>query len=94
MLLVIFLLNISYLIVLGAFVRLRKRQHDMERPYRALGGRTTAYATTLISLLVLGACFVEESAGMLYALVVYALLLGNFLLFQRGNMQRLKAASR
>jgi ethanolamine permease len=94
MLLVIFLLSISYLIVLAAFVRLRERQHDMDRPYLALGGRTTAYVTTLISLLVLGACFVEESAGMLYALVVYALLLGNFLLFQRRNMQRLKAPSR
>jgi ethanolamine permease len=90
MLLVIFLLNLSYLMVLAAFVRLRKRYPDMVRPYRAVGGTLTAYATTAVSALVLGACLVQESAGMLYALAVYALLLGYFLLFQRAKLQHIK----
>jgi ethanolamine permease len=87
MLLVIFLLSFSYLVVLAAFVRLRARGRDIPRPYRAVGGVLTAYATTALLLLVLGACLVQESEGMLYAVVVYALLLGYFLLFQRSQRQ-------
>ncbi len=85
MLLVIFLLSFSYLVVLAAFVRLRARGPDMPRPYRAIGGLFTAGAATALLLLVLGACLVQESEGMLYAVVVYALLLGYFLLFQRSQ---------
>jgi ethanolamine permease len=87
MLLVIFLLSFSYLVVLAAFVRLRARRRDIPRPYRAVGGVVTAYATTALLLLVLGACLVQEFEGMLYAVVVYALLLGYFLLFQRPQQQ-------
>ena len=35
----------------------------------------------------LGACLVQEFEGMLYAIVVYALLVGHFLLFQRSQLQ-------
>jgi hypothetical protein len=48
----------------------------------------TAYATTALLLLVLGACLVQEFEGMLYTVVVYALLLGYFLLFQRSQQQQ------
>jgi ethanolamine permease len=92
MLLVIFLLSFSYLVVLAVFVRLRARGRDMPRPYRALGGVFTAYATTLLLLLVLGACLVQEFEGMLYAVVVYVLLLGYFLLFQRSQQHNRERA--
>lgn len=85
MLLVIFLFCFSYLVVLAAFVRLRVRGRDIPRPYRAIGGLFTAGASTVLLLLVLGACLMQESEGMLYAIVVYALLLGCFLLFQRSQ---------
>ena len=85
MLLVIFLLSFSYLVVLAAFARLRARGTEIPRPYRAIGGLYTAGAATVLLLLVLGACLVQESEGMLYAVVVYALLLGYFLLFQRSQ---------
>src|SRR5882672_2508860 len=88
MLLVIFLLSFSYLVVLAVFVRLRARGRDIPRPYRAVGGVFTAYATTALLLLVLGACLVQEFEGMLYAVVVYALLLGYFLLFQRSQQRQ------
>jgi len=88
MLLVIFLLSFSYLVVLAVFVRLRARGRDIPRPYRAVGGVFTAYATTALLLLVLGACLVQEFEGMLYTVVVYALLLGYFLLFQRSQQQQ------
>jgi ethanolamine permease len=87
MLLVIFPLSLSYLMVLGAYLRLRHREPGMPRPYRAVGGALTAFATTAISLLVLGACVAGEPKGMMYALVVYALLLAYFLLFQRSKLR-------
>src|SRR6266403_409967 len=88
MLLVIFLLSFSYLVVLAVFVRLRAHGRDIPHPYRAVGGVFTAYVTTALLLLVLGACLVQEFEGMLYAVVVYALLLGYFLLFQRSQQQQ------
>jgi ethanolamine permease len=87
MLLVIFLLSFSYLVVLAAFIRLRAHGADIPRPYRAVGGVSTAYATIALLLLVLGACLAQEFEGMLYAIVVYALLVGHFLLFQRSQLQ-------
>ncbi len=93
MLAVIFLLCLSYLMVLGAYFRLRRHEPLMQRPYRAVGGRLTAGATTAILLLVLGACIARESAGMIYALAVYALLLGYFLLFQRAKLRQIQVNS-
>ncbi|TLY80349.1 MAG: amino acid permease [Gammaproteobacteria bacterium] len=86
MLLVIFLLCVSYVFVLAAFVRLRLRNAALPRPYRAFGGYVTAYATAAVCLLVLWACFAQQSTGMAYALVVYALLLAHFILIQRRKM--------
>lgn len=93
MLLVIFLLNVSYLFVLAAFVRLRMRQPELPRPFRAVGGNVTAAITAVLSLVVLWACFVQQPAGMAYALVVYAVLILQFMLFQRSRMKRLKVTS-
>jgi ethanolamine permease len=86
MLLVIFLLCVSYVFVLAAFIRLRRQHAELPRPYRAFGGYFTAYATTAICLLVLWACFVQQSTGMAYALAVYELLLAHFVLIQRRKM--------
>lgn len=90
MLLVIFPLSLSYLMVLGAYLRLRQHEPQMPRPYRAAGGRFTACVTTAISLLVLGACLAGEPAGMTYALGVYALLLAYFLLFRRSKLRHIQ----
>ena len=65
---------------------LRLRNAALPRPYRAFGGYVTAYATAAVCLLVLWACFAQQSTGMAYALVVYALLLAHFILIQRRKM--------
>jgi len=46
--------------------------------------------TALLSLVVLAACFVQESTGLLYALVIYAVLIVQFVLFRRRGMLELK----
>ena len=83
---VVFLFNVTFLFALAAFVRLRRQQPDLARPYRALGGLVTAAVTAVISLVVLAACFVQQSTGLLYALVVYVVLIAQFVLFRRRSM--------
>jgi ethanolamine permease len=78
MLPIVFLFNVTFLIALAAFVRLR--------PYRAVGGCLTAGVTTALSLVVLIACFVQQATGLIYALVVYAVLIAQFVLFRRRAM--------
>jgi ethanolamine permease len=86
---IVFLFNVTFLFALAAFVRLR-RQPELERPYRAVGGVVTAVVSALLSLVVLAACFVQESRGLLYALVIYAVLILQFMLFRRRGMLELK----
>jgi ethanolamine permease len=73
--LVIFLLTVSYLLVLSSFIRLRLNRPEMPRPYRAPGGLIAATATTMLCAVVLTACLVQETTGMLYGLAVYVLLI-------------------
>ena len=87
---IVFLFNVTFLFALAAFIRLRRRQPELERPYRAVGGVATAVVTALLSLVVLAACFVQESTGLLYALVIYAVLIVQFVLFRRRGMLELK----
>lgn len=86
MLLVIFLLCVSYVVVLVAFMKLRMRHAELPRPYRAVGGYFTAGATTAVCLLVLWACLRQQTAGLAYALAVYALVLAHFVLIHRHKM--------
>jgi ethanolamine permease len=83
---IVFLFNVSYLFGLAAFVKLRRDEPGLERPYRAIGGYFTAGLAALLSLLVLSACFVQQARGLIYALIVCAVLLAQFLLFRRGRM--------
>ncbi|MGH8136596.1 MAG: amino acid permease [Steroidobacteraceae bacterium] len=93
MLLVIFLLCVSYVVVLAAFMKLRMRDAGLPRPYRAIGGLLTASATTAVCVLVLCACFAQQAAGMAYALAVYVLLFAYFVLIQRHKMAATPIAS-
>ena len=86
MLLVIFLLCVSYIVVLAAFIRLRSHALRLPRPYRALGGCTSAYVAAALCLAILWACFNQQPLGTGYALIVYALLLCHFALTQRRKM--------
>ena len=72
--LVIFLLTISYFLVLLSFIRLRRKKPEMTRAYRAPGGLLTAAITTALCVVVLTACIAQQPTGMLCALAVYALL--------------------
>ena len=90
MLPIVFMFNVTFLLGLGAFVRLRRREPDLHRPYRAVGGCLTAEVTAALSLVVLVACFLQQSTGLIYALVIYGVLIAQFVLFRRRTMLRLQ----
>ena len=88
---VIFLFSVSFLFGLGAFVRLRRVEPELHRPYRAAGGYFTAALATVLALIVLSACCVQQAAGLFYALIVYVVLIAQFLLFRRRAMLEVEA---
>ncbi|MEK7266064.1 MAG: amino acid permease [Pseudomonadota bacterium] len=54
---VVLSLSAAYIVVLAAFIRLRTVEPSMPRPFRAWGGRGTAAACLVLSILVFAACF-------------------------------------
>ena len=54
---VVLLMSMGYVFSLAAFIRLRLRNPDLPRPFRAPGGIVTASVSLLLSLLVIAACF-------------------------------------
>ncbi len=54
--------TMAFIICSWGVVRLRKRRPEMYRPYRVPGGRLTAVAATVVSVLLLLFCFYEQYA--------------------------------
>lgn len=76
----IFLVSISYLLVLGAFIKLRYGAADRARPYRAVGGRVMAAVGLLLALAVVVSCYRLRSGALSWCIGGLALSLGHFLL--------------
>lgn len=53
----IFLVSVSYLLVLGAFIKLRHGAPGRVRPYRAVGGTAMAVVGLLLALTVVASCY-------------------------------------
>lgn len=77
----IFLISVSYVLVLLAFIRLRRTQPSLVRPYRAIGGQALAVLAILLTLAVMVSCYQLQAVALTYAigaLLALALLkLGN-----------------
>ena len=59
---VVLSLTASYVVLLAAFIRQRTLEPDLERPFRAWGGRATAAMSMALALLVFAACFQLDTA--------------------------------
>ncbi len=73
--LVVLLLNVSYLILLASFVRLRVSEPALIRPYRSMGGAPLAVVSALLSVLVIWSCFQVDTVMLVSTLCAYALFL-------------------
>lgn len=68
----IFCVSICNALVLLSFIRLRRTQAGLPRPYRAIGGSATAVAALMLSALVLIACVDLQPAALAYVGLAYA----------------------
>jgi ethanolamine permease len=77
----VFLLNLCYQFTLAAYISLRRRAPELQRPFRARGGTVTAAVTLMLSLLVIAACVKQQPVATLAtgcAVLAYAVLAGIF----------------
>ncbi len=77
----IFLISVSYVLVLLAFIRLRRRQPLLSRPYRAVGGSSLAVVALILTLAVMVSCYQLQAVALSYAIGALVALV----LLQLGN---------
>lgn len=83
----IFLISVSHLLILCAFLRLRHREPDLARSYRALGGAPVAVVASVLSIAVMVSCYQLEARALQVAIVLIALLMAQFVWARPKRLQ-------
>jgi ethanolamine permease len=83
MLAVVLLLNVCYLFIFGAYLRIKSSQPDLPRPFRLAGGKVIAWLGLALTLVVIAACFQLDQLMLIALAVTFALCIFNFLLRAR-----------
>jgi len=81
----IFLISVSHVLLLAAFLRLRRYEPAMARPYRALGGSAVAAIALLLSLAVMVSCYQLEVSALRVAIVALLLIAAHFVWLHPGR---------
>jgi ethanolamine permease len=81
----IFLVCVAYLLVLGAFIRLRYNAVQRSRPYRAVGGPALAAVGFLFVLAVVASCYQLRPAALSWCIAGLALSLGYYFVRRRSS---------
>ncbi len=81
----IFLISVSYVLVLLAFIRLRQRSPSLARPYVAIGGRGLAALATLLAIAVMVSCYELQAVALSYAVAALIALAVYFRIFKAGT---------
>ena len=79
MLVFIFLVSISYIFVLGSFIKLRYAQPHLPRPYRAVGGSVMAVVGILLALTVSTACYRLQPSVLTWCIIGLGLSIAYFI---------------
>lgn len=74
----IFLLVLTYELVLIAFLRLQRVPGDVQRPYRAFGGSALGWIGSGLGLLAALCCYKLQITALSYAVIILGALLGYF----------------
>ncbi|MDR6918217.1 ethanolamine permease [Pseudomonas sp. 3296] len=83
MLAVVLLLNVCYLFIFGAYLRIKSTQPDLPRPFRLAGGTVVAWLGLALTLMVIAACFQLDMMMLIALVVTFVLCIFNFLLRAR-----------
>lgn len=84
MLAVVLLLNVCYLFIFGAYLRIKRSQPDLPRPFRLAGGTVVAWLGLALTLVVIAACFQLDMMMLIALAVTFVLCIFNFLLRARS----------
>jgi ethanolamine permease len=83
----IFLISVSHVLLLAAFLRLRRREPRLVRPYRAFGGVPIAIVALFLSLAVMMSCYRLEVRALQIAIASIAVLIAQFLWLQPSRLR-------
>lgn len=74
----IFLISVSHALLLAAFLRLRRREPELTRTYRAAGGAPIALIALFLSIAVMVSCYRLEVRALQIAIAAIAVLVAQF----------------
>jgi ethanolamine permease len=75
----IFMISVSHALLLAAFLALRRREPDLPRSYRAIGGRPLAVIALVLSISVMVSCYELEVRALKIAIAGIIVLIAQFL---------------
>jgi ethanolamine permease len=78
--------TVSYALMMLSHIVLRRREPDLERPYRTPGGTVTSGIALMLALAAVVATFIVDRNAALVMLGVYALFIVYFLLYSRHHL--------
>jgi ethanolamine permease len=78
--------TVSYALMMLSHIVLRRREPDLERPYRTPGGTVTSGIALVLALAAVVATFIVDRNAALIMLGVYALFIVYFLLYSRHHL--------
>jgi ethanolamine permease len=78
--------TISYVLMMLSHIVLRRREPDLERPYRTPGGTVTSGVALVLALAAVVATFIVDPVAALIMVGVYALFLAYFGLYSRHHL--------
>jgi ethanolamine permease len=74
----IFLISVSHLLLIISFIRLRKKQPKLPRPFKALGGEPMAWLAGALSCSVMASCYRLQITSLSYTIAALVLLFAYF----------------
>jgi ethanolamine permease len=83
MLAVVLLLNVGYLFIFAAYLRIKTGQPDLPRPFTLPGGKLVAWLGLALTLVVIAACFQLDLLMLIALAVTFSLCIFNYLLRNR-----------
>ncbi|QIN85326.1 ethanolamine permease [Rubrobacter tropicus] len=78
--------TVSYALMMLSHIVLRRREPDLERPYRTPGGTVTSGIALVLALAAVVATFIVDRNAALIMLGVYALFIVYFLVYSRHHL--------
>jgi len=78
--------TVSYVLMMVSHIVLRRREPDLERPYRTPGGTATTGVALVLAAAAVVATFLVDSTAALWTLAAYAVFLAWFALYSRHHL--------